>query len=162
VKLVADSMLGKLARWLRLLGHDVRYQPDADDDALVEQAIAESRILLTRDTHLLERCRLPRTLFVRDDHLDAQLRQVHDELELPVEEARFLTRCAECNEVLEEADRESVRGLVPPHVLATQERFLRCPGCRRVYWAGSHLAPMRERLRRLLGDERFSEGDRER
>ena len=155
-------MLGRLARWLRILGHDVQYDPDAADDALVEQATTESRLLLTRDTRLLERRGLPRTIFVRDDHLEAQLRQVHDELSLPVDESRLLTRCAECNGVLEEAAKESVRGTVPPHVFASQERFLRCPGCCRVYWAGSHLPHLRDRLRLMLGEERFSPTDRER
>lgn len=162
MRFIADSMLGTLARWLRLLGHDVAYRPDFDDDALVDQAIAESRVLLTRDTRLLQRRRLPTTVFIRDDDLAAQLRQVHDEHSLTVEEADFFTRCAECNGLLAEAAKESVRGSAPPHVLASHERFLRCPGCGRVYWAGSHLPNLRAKLRRLLGEERFSEQNQER
>jgi uncharacterized protein with PIN domain len=162
VRFIADSMLGALARWLRLLGHDVAYAPDIDDDALIDQAISESRVLLTRDTHLLQRHRRPQTVFIRNDDLASQLRQVHAEQSLPVREADFLTRCAECNGVLAEADKESVRGSVPPHVFAAHERFLRCPGCHRVYWAGSHLPSLRDRLRKLLGEERLSGPNRER
>jgi len=144
-------MLGKLAKWLRMLGHDVAYAPHFDDDELIRRAALENRLLLTRDTRIIERKAVPTHLFITSDHLDQQLRQVFDALDLRVEEARIFTRCVECNGELEETAKEAVRERVPPYVFQTQECFVHCPGCDRIYWAGTHVPQMRERLRKLLG-----------
>lgn len=148
MRFVADTMLGRLAKWLRFLGYDTLYFRGGDDVPLLEIASQEGRILLTRDRHLLERRLPPKVLFVRSDHLHEQLQQVIEELDLPIEE-EMGTRCMRCNVPIEEIAPADIQGLVPDFVFRVQEAFYRCPTCLRIYWAGSHFRRMEETLRKL-------------
>ena len=139
-------MLGGLARWLRVLGLDAAYDPSLDDAALVEQAVAERRLILTRDRKLVERRRARHHLLVASDDVGAQLRQVLAALGVTPRSDRVLTRCLRCNTPLAALDADAARERVPPYVARTQERFRECPACGRVYWAATHVARMRERL----------------
>ncbi|GAB4390604.1 MAG: Mut7-C RNAse domain-containing protein [Thermodesulfovibrionales bacterium] len=134
MKLIADAMLGRLARWLRLLGFDTLYHRDMGDNELLRLARREGRTILTRDTHLLERCAAA-CVFVRSEDLDEQLAQVVSELGLRPSRPG---RCANCNGSLRDvAEKAEVSGLVPDHVYLTHGRFTRCEGCGNVYWEGS-------------------------
>ncbi|MCL5961572.1 MAG: Mut7-C RNAse domain-containing protein [Chloroflexi bacterium] len=144
MKFVADAMLGRLAKWLRILGYDTLYSAEMDDASLARLARQEGRILLTRDTRLVQRRGLT-YLLVESDIVEEQLRQVVGELRLDVEEAVF-SRCPSCNTPLETTDKPSVAGLVPPYVYATQGQFKRCPRCRRLFWRGTHWDRMKEKL----------------
>ena len=139
-------MLGTLAKWLRILGYDTRFDPALDDHQLVRLARAEGRVLLTRDRELARR-RGVRSLLIASQDLEEQIAQVLTELDL--EPAQTLSRCLVCNEPLQPLDREAARPLVPPYVAQTQEAFKICPTCRRVYWHGTHRQRMQERLDRL-------------
>ena len=141
-----DKMLGRLARWLRILGHDVAYGPHLSGRALVERARREGRLLLTRDTHLLRDRELPPHLFVTSDHFREQLRQVAGAVRLGGD---FLHRCLDCNRALEDVSREEAAPHVPPYVLATQEHFQRCPRCGRTYWPATHRGHMLDELAAL-------------
>ncbi len=132
-------MLGRLARWLRVLGYDTLYYSDADDPALAEQARTEDRILLTRDVELSRR-RALRVLLLQDDQIEGQLREVVSAFHLSTQNA--FSRCIHCNLILQEIDREAARPLVPPFVFSTQNRFRQCSQCHRVYWRGTHWARM--------------------
>lgn len=146
----ADSMLGKLARWMRTLGFDVEYEKDIDDAVLVGRAVREGRIILTRDTLLIKRRRIKgRYIFIESDSIGEQLRQVCAIYGIGLE--HFLTRCLRCNSLLEEAIKSAIEGKVPPYVYNTQERFTRCPRCGRIYWAGTHREKMLRDVSRLLG-----------
>ncbi len=154
-RMIADAMLGKLAKWLRLLGYDVAYERKIEDRELIRRAREEDRLILTRDARLVGRRRSPRDrfLFIRDEHLPQQLRQVVRELNLSVTDHLF-TRCVACNAVIETIPREAVREQVPVYVYETQTRFSRCPACGRTYWPGTHGERARERLQRLFEDGR--------
>lgn len=141
-----DKMLGRLARWLRILGHDVAYGPHLSGRTLAERARRERRLLLTRDTRLLRDPHLPPHLFITSDHFRDQLRQVAGTMPLG---AGFLRRCLDCNRALEAVTREAAGAAVPPYVLATQERFERCPHCGQVYWPATHRAHMLDELAAL-------------
>jgi len=146
VRLIADSMLGKLAKTLRMLGFDAAYDPFIEDRELVRRARAENRVVLTRDTQLLRRRDLPRFVFVESDHLREQLAQVARELELKLEGGAAFTRCLVCNGELMPVAKESVRREVPPYVYQTQDAFVRCAECGRIYWRGTHVEGMERRL----------------
>jgi len=150
---LADAMLGRLARWLRVMGCDVEYFPAVDDAELVERAARAGRLILTRDT-LLVRRRGARGnhFFVRGDDYREQVRQVVAAFAIDPA-ARFLTRCLECNLLLHAVEGVRVAGRVPPYVLATQEAFRECPGCGRLYWRGTHRTRMEEELRGILRGE---------
>lgn len=150
---IADAMLGRLARWLRVMGYDVEYFSRIGDVELIERSELTGRLILTRDTRLVKRRRARgNSFFVTGDHVRDQLRQVVRALDLDLS-ARFLSRCLECNVLLGEMERPGAEALVPPYVFATQERFLRCPSCGRLYWGGTHRERMREELGEILGPD---------
>lgn len=143
-RFAADAMLGSLSRWLRLMGFDCSYQADIPDAALVEQAIQEERVVLTRDRALAEEWRVSGIHLVRAERTFEQLGEVLRAFDL-AHSVRLFSRCSACNLPLEEAGAEAVRERVPARVAATQSDFRRCPGCDRVYWQGSHT----DRIRRV-------------
>ena len=143
LQLLADGMLGRLAKWLRLLGYDTAYDNAATDPELARRARAEGRVLLTRDHELAARRGL-RTLLICSQVLEEQIREVRASLGPPPQPA--LSRCAVCNSVLDPVSPNQVAQRVPPYVLRTQTEFRRCPGCGRVYWPGSHLQAMRAQV----------------
>jgi uncharacterized protein with PIN domain len=142
----ADAMLGGLTRWLRVLGVDTAYDPALDDPELVARAVAEDRVILTRDVKLLERRAASNHLLVASHRLDEQVRQVIEVFEIPTRPERLFSRCLRCNVPLEPMATEEAHRLVPPFVARTQTRFRRCPGCERIFWASSHVRRMRQRL----------------
>ncbi len=136
-RFVADVMLGRLAKWLRIAGFDVLYSNRFSDDELVAISNRERRILLSRDTGLLVRKAVQDFIFLESEDIGEQIRQVLDTLRarrLPL----MFTRCLECNETLVEAPRKSVRDRIPVFVYRTQDRFMSCPKCGKVFWAGTH------------------------
>lgn len=144
LRLLADCMLGRLARWLRLLGYDTAYENDAADHELAHRARAEGRILLTGDHELANRRGL-HTLLVESERLEEQVERVQEAIGPPPDPA--LSRCSVCNAVLEDISPAQVADRVPPYVLKTQSEFRVCPGCERVYWPGTHVEAMDEQLR---------------
>jgi len=145
LKLLADGMLGKLAKWLRLLGYDTAYDNAASDHQLARRARAEGRVLLTRDHELAGRRGL-RTLLIQSEILEEQMQEVQDAFGPPPHPP--LSRCAICNTALEKVSPSEIADRVPPYVLRTQSEFHHCPGCGRVYWPGSHVQMMQEQLER--------------
>jgi hypothetical protein len=143
LRLLADCMLGRLAKWLRLLGYDTAYENDAADHALARRARAEGRVLLTRD-HALAKRRGLRTLLIESQVLEEQVQEVQEALGPPPDLS--LSRCSVCNVALEEVSPAEVADRVPPYVLKNQSEFRYCPGCGRVYWPGSHVQAMGEQL----------------
>ncbi len=149
-RFVVDTMLGRLARWLRAMGYDTLYPGQAEDRRLLQLSRAEERILLTRD-RVLARLGEPRSCLIRAELVDEQLLEAVEQLALRRDDGLWLSRCLECNALLEPVRREDLRALLPEHVFAVHTDFVRCPGCSRIYWAGSHVDRMIERLTRLLG-----------
>lgn len=146
-------MLGALARWLRALDLDVAYDPDIDDAELVGKAVAEGRVILTRDRRLTERRLARNHLLIRSEVVEEQVRQVLEELDIRPDPGRRLGRCLRCNTPLEDLDPELARARVPPWVARTHQDFRGCPGCGRVYWRGTHVDRMSRVLRDLTSPE---------
>src|SRR5690349_12975395 len=146
-RFAVDRMLGRLARWLRILGHDVAYGSHLGGRTLVDCARREGRILLTRDTRLLRLQDLPPHVFVTSDHFRDQLREVA--AAVPLGDPGLLTRCLDCNRVLEEISREQAHDRVPVFVWQTSDRFLCCTGCGRLYWPATHRAHVLRELGEL-------------
>lgn len=142
-RLLLDAMLGRLARWLRLMGYDAAYLPGTDDLALVQLARAETRLILTRDQGLAAR-RGIRAILIASQNLEEQLAQVGAEVGPPPEP--LVLRCGVCNTPLVSLTREAARGRVPPYVWRTRQEFAHCPGCQRVYWRGTHWEGIRRQL----------------
>jgi len=155
MKFIADSMLGRLAKWLRLLGNDTLYYPTIEDSRLLRIAREEGRILLTRDSRLVKVRDVPRYLLIEENDLFRQLKAVIRKFNLPVQSCldspeNFSTRCSLCNSPTDAASREDARGHVPEYVLSSHSKFRYCPSCRKYYWKGTHIEKMRERLTKLF------------
>lgn len=156
-RFVADAMLGRLARWMRVLGFDVEYGRAARDAAICRQAVRESRVVLTRDHALLRRRLLrgaPGRLLVASDRLGQQLAQVIGAFGLVVDERRLFSRCAACNGLVLRSSADALRGRVPPYVLRTSPRLSQCSRCGKPYWEGTHRALALRHVRHLLGRSR--------
>jgi len=140
-------MLGRLVKWLRVLGHDVIYGQHLTGHGLIRAARVEGRLILTRDRRLKQK-QPPPYLFIESNHYRDQLRQVIKECGLKPAQAMF-TRCIECNTVLQPKAKESAEKNVPPYVFSTQEKFSWCPKCRRIYWSATHHDRMMTELEQL-------------
>jgi hypothetical protein len=152
VKFAADCMLGTLAKWLIILGHDVAYFPRIEDADLVALAARERRTILTRDRRLVRRRAALHHILIRSQDLEEQIRQVMAERGLGIRRDSLFRRCVRCNRRTRPVSRRSVRGRVPPYVYRTRRRFARCPGCARIYWRATHVSRMLRTLRaRLAG-----------
>jgi uncharacterized protein len=134
-KFAADLMLGRLARWLRLMGADVIWGGVLHGHGLIEVARREGRAVLTRDKRLRT---APDALFIESNYFRDQIRQVLEKFPFDPR-ARAFTRCSECNQPLTEVSRELVRRRVPQFVYASHETFAECDRCGRVYWDATHL-----------------------
>jgi uncharacterized protein len=146
-------MLGRLATWLRVLGFDCAFAREGPDGPMVQRAREQGRVLLTRDTGILERAGLPELVFVRSDQLRDQLVQVlRDARLLPLLKPH--SRCVRCNQPLVPAPPELVTSQVPPYVQATCRRFRLCPTCGRIFWPGTHKAMMDREIDELVARAR--------
>lgn len=148
-KLLADAMLGRLAKWLRLLGYDTAYLADTDDFAVMRLARAEGRLILTRD-HELAKHPAVEALLIKSENLEDQLKQVLKTLGPPADPS--FSRCPVCNEALTAPAAGVVVQRVPPYVQQTQDDFAWCAVCERVYWPGSHRSRMQQMVDKLRDD----------
>ncbi len=146
-RFVADTHLGRLAAYLRLLGFDTLYFKSVPDAELARISKQERRILLTRDRGLLKRGAVTHGCFIRQTDPRLQLRAVVERFDLAGAASPF-TRCLRCNGLLVEADRAELEGRLPPRVSELHDRFWTCAQCGRIFWEGSH----HRRMRRLLID----------
>ncbi len=148
IKYVADVMLGRCTRWLRMFGCDVVYQPIADDDDLLFMALLHNRILLTRDMSLARKAGAAAYL-VRANSLWARLREIINHFD--IQPVIILKRCPVCNGKVEEIPKESIDKLVPPYTFKTHDVFWQCLDCGKVYWHGSHLELAQRDIEKNLG-----------
>lgn len=148
MKFIADAMLGRLARWLRLLGFDTLYYPHISDSDLLKFALREGRFLLTRDTHFLKMKNLNTLFFVS---FDDPMEQVREVIKTFAVIKPGPGRCARCNGILCKVDdRDSIKDMVPEYVFLHHDHFLRCGACGSVYWEGTHLKRFRAMLDNLF------------
>jgi uncharacterized protein with PIN domain len=151
-KFVVDHNVGKLARWLRLMGYDARFFRGGSDAELVTIALKEGRIIVTRDTRIMQRRLVTKgklkALLIESDQPLKQIRQLIDSLHLDYRFNPF-SLCLECNQPLVERKKAEVKELVPPYVFKTQDQFRQCPSCQRIYWRGTHWRAMMQRLEGL-------------
>jgi uncharacterized protein with PIN domain len=142
---VADAMLGKLAKWLRVLGYDSFYQRRYDPQVLAA-LFKEGRFFLTRQSG---RAAIhSNALWLASEHVGEQLQELKHRIELVSQQEKWFSRCLSCNNLLIEADSESAREGVPEYVFYRNRREIRfCPSCKRYYWPGSHRDRMLRQLR---------------
>jgi uncharacterized protein with PIN domain len=146
-RFIVDRMLGRLAKWLRILGYDTIYWRGNDPRMLVEKG--RGRIFLTRTAKFPHGRNFQSIILVREDDPKLQLRNVIGKLSLKVDERRIFSRCLLCNQKLEKIPKEEVEGRVPDFVFSTYSEFRSCPQCSRIYWKGTHQENMRMKINEL-------------
>ena len=153
LKFIVDNNVGKLAKWLRIMGYDTRFFNGSDDSHLVATALAEGRVVLTRDTQIMKRRVVTsgqlKAILIQSDEPERQMHQVIEALDLDCQFRPF-SLCLECNQPLEERSKQQVKDLVPPYVFQTQSQYMQCPACHRIYWRGTHWQRMTEKLKKFM------------
>jgi hypothetical protein len=152
-RFIADAMLGRLARWLRLLGFDTLYVPHISDSMLLRIAREQDRVILTRDTRLTRRKAIQAHLLIHANDTLKQLCEVITVLKL--KHFHTFSRCVACNgELITLREKGVVKDSVPEFVFLSVQDFYRCSECGKIYWEGSHPRKFREKL---VGVMKFSE-----
>ena len=151
-KFIVDSNVGKLAKWLRMLGYDAVFFEGDDDAYMIDRALKEGRVILTRDSHIMKRGVVTsgrlRAILIDSDEPEPQVLQVIQSQHLDFQSRPF-TICLECNSPLKERSKEEVKDRVPPYVFKTQQQYMECPVCQRIYWRGTHWHAMLKKLQEL-------------
>jgi uncharacterized protein with PIN domain len=148
IKFIADCHLGKLAKFLRLMGIDTLYFPHIEDDSLLQLAKNEDRTILTRDRCLSQRKNAP-VFFLEPKETQAQLKLLIDLYKLREHPASF-SRCIVCNTPLQTIDKEKIIERLPEKVKKYFNYFEYCPKCDRIYWRGDHYRRMKKYLDQVL------------
>lgn len=149
LKFIADDHLGKLARYIRIIGFDCLYFNEIDDKELMEISEREGRIIVTRDWNLYRFVPTQRYLHIKSQRAWDQLKEVCDHFKINPFERSF-ERCIVCNSLLVRVDKERVKSRVPPKSYQWKDEFYECEGCRRVYWAGTHHEAMLKSIRQAF------------
>lgn len=143
-KFVAEKTLGKLAKWLRILGFDTIYDPD------IKNTAESGRILLTRTKRIQDEYTTDKLIFIESDKPFKQLQEVVKALGIVSEDIKTFTRCIRCNTEIRTINKNSIRSLVPDYVWENQDSFKACIECKRIYWQGSHTKRSMEIIKKLF------------
>jgi len=140
LKFIIDGMLGKLTRWLRMLGHDVEYASSMGDKELIQKAKKESRILLTRDVELYKQAitKGADAFLVENPNQTANLANLARRFKFKLEIDMRVSRCPKCNSRIEAVSKASIADKIPTSTSTNYEEFWQCQGCGQVYWRGAH------------------------
>jgi len=153
LKFIVDNNVGKLAKWLRIMGYNARFFEGSTDSQMIAIALAENRVILTRDTQIMRRRLVTsgqlKAILIQSDEPERQMRQVMDTLKLDCQFQPF-SICLECNQPLAERSREQVKDLVPPYVFQIKNQYMECPACHRIYWRGTHWQAMTKNLKKFI------------
>jgi uncharacterized protein with PIN domain len=152
MRLICDDNLGRLAKYLRILGIDTSFKEPISDSELLRLAAGEKRILLSRDHHLRQYSHPYGLLNLEDDDPLKQLTKVIESLNLKIDPSRLFQRCSRCNTIIEPVDKAKIGNRIFPFILKTQDEISRCPSCERFYWKGTHYKRLLRRLRQAIPD----------
>jgi uncharacterized protein with PIN domain len=146
IKFFCDDNLGKLAKWLRTLGYDTLFKLTIEDGDLVSVALKENRIILSRDTKLSRFKIKDKYLLLQSEKPLEQLKQVIDHFKLKIDKESLFSRCLVCNQILQKVEKEKIKERLYPYVYLTQEDFVYCSVCDRIYWSATHVDRMIKKL----------------
>ncbi len=149
MKFIVDCMLGKLAKWLKILGFDTLFFSKIEDEELLSIARKDGRILLTKDTGLIQKAKDTETLFLKSEEWPEQVQQVLQRFDL-WKKVHPHTRCIDCNVALKDLSKRDAKNLVSSFVFEHADSFALCPGCGKVFWRGSHFKDMEVQIEQIL------------
>ena len=141
-RFILTKELGRLSKWLRILGFDTIYYTSDNIGELIVQALCDKRIIITKRKHVGDL----KVIAVHKNDVKEQLKEVIEKLHLTINQSMMFRRCIVCNALLEELTKEDCKGKIPDYVYNTQQEFYRCPACERIYWQGTHWGNVRRYL----------------
>lgn len=153
MKFICDDNLGKLAKYLRLLGFDVYFDERPGSGDLLRVAASQGRLLLSRNRRLLDKSHPYGILLIECDDPLTQLNKVVKGLTLNIEAEKIFTRCSRCNEICRRVDKNDIGSRTFPFIIKTQEMVSECPSCKRLYWKGTHYSRLLELLKAAIPNE---------
>ena len=145
----ADRTLGKLVKWLRILGFDTTSEIDVPAELFYEN-LEKDRIVLTRTGTIKEQFSTHRLVFITSNYLEVQLKQVIAEIGICPADTRPFSRCIHCNIPIVDALPDDVCGLIPDYIYETHSEFHKCLRCNRIFWSGSHAKRGLKRIAHLF------------
>ena len=149
MKFILTRELGRLARWLRILGYDAVYFKEDKPSSFIIEALRDDRIILTRN-HRLGSSGGVRVILIEKEKIQEQIPEVLQKLGLEVKKEQMFSRCILCNSELVSLDKKKIRDRVPEYVFNTQNNFLTCPQCLRIYWQGTHWGNVENTLKEMI------------
>ena len=149
LKFVADVHLGKLTKYLRLCGFDTYYRTDFSDKEIINQAISDKRVILTRDRGLLKNKKVTHGYWIRSIYYCDQLKDILLHFDLKNRITLF-TRCMECNGLLEDVTKKEILNRLLPKTRQYYRKFKKCRDCNWIYWNGSHYQSMKKNIKTLI------------
>jgi len=147
-KFLLDENLGKLAKWLRILGYDAAVYKSISLEKKIYLCNKERRVFLTRSNKIAKRKDGFARILIRTEKYDKQLQEMQNLIEL--EDAIIFSRCLDCNSILQKIQVEKIEGLIPENVNNNFFDFKICRKCGKIYWKGSHYEAMKSKLKNLL------------
>ncbi len=151
MKFILTKELGRLAKWLRILGYDTAYFNQDNLSSLIIQALSSQRIILTRNQRLAKQYSEIKIMVIQKEKIKEQIAEVVKELKIYPGQSQMFTRCIICNEALIEIEKEKAKNRVPEYVFKTQENFITCLKCNRIYWQGTHWGNVTKTLEEIIG-----------
>lgn len=145
MKFILTKELGRLAKWLRILGFDTVYYNQDNLSSLIIQALRDERIILTRNQRLPQ-ARGLKIVLIKNEKIKAQVAEILQTLKIKPDPEMMFSRCILCNVELVDIAKDKVKDKVPEYVFNTQEDFITCPQCNRIYWQGTHWGNVRKTL----------------
>ena len=152
MKFICDDNLGKLTKYLRILGFDTLFKENIEDNELLRLADSEQRFLLTRDHQLIDKSHPYGVLLLENDDPLLQLKTILEALSLKINVAQLFLRCSQCNEICNEVDKSQIGNEVFPFIIRIQEIISQCPSCKRYYWKGTHYQKLLKKLKSVISN----------
>lgn len=149
-KFIADVMLGKFAKWLRILGFDTLYRSDFTDNEIIFIAASQKRIVLTRDRDLQKSLGEKKSILIKSCIAYEQILQVIEELHLKIDKDRLFSRCNICNSEIKEVSKEAAVEKVPPYIFDKYSTFRYCSNCQKYYWKGTHQEKILKKIEAII------------
>lgn len=151
MKFIADAMLGRLAKWLRILGFDVLYYPVIDDRLVIKIAREQERTILTRDTRLVKQRGLRSPILIESNNIFDQLLEIKDRLDF--RGAAPPGRCTVCNgHLLTVSQKKEIKEFVPDFIYHNFNDFIKCEDCGKVYWEGTHREKIKQKVKEIFSN----------
>lgn len=148
MKFILTKELGRLAKWLRILGFDTVYYNQDNPSSLIIAALRDERIILTRNQRLPQ-ARGLKIVLIKNEKIKKQVEEVLKTLKIRPDPEMMFSRCILCNEELTDIAKDKIKDKVPEYVFKTQEDFITCPKCQRIYWQGTHWGNVQKTLEEI-------------